>query len=157
MARSSAAADSVDAVTRKPWASAAITVLRGCGRATASVLRRQNSGRTARYPSGGSDPIRWTVASWTAVKQERHEMMQIAANVSSENGQQRPIGCARNFPFDTRDKRSDQQHGACPSNGHTVRVRWCGGVSSGFIERSMKAISESLHGGGQRVDLKSNS
>ncbi|WP_152603011.1 hypothetical protein [Caballeronia sordidicola] len=84
-------------------------------------------------------------------------MMHIAANVTSENGQQRPIGCARNFPFDTRDKRSDQQHGACPSNGHAVRVRWCGGVSSGFIERSMKAISESLHGGGQRVDLNTNS
>jgi hypothetical protein len=80
-------------------------------------------------------------------------MTQIAANVSGENGQERPIGCARNFPFDTRYKRSDQQHGACPSNGHAVRVRRRGGVSGAFIERSMKAISESLHGGGQRVDL----
>jgi hypothetical protein len=50
-------------------------------------------------------------------------MMQIAANVSRKNGQERPIGCARNFPFDTRDKRSDQQHTAYPSNGHAVRVR----------------------------------
>ena len=80
-------------------------------------------------------------------------MMQIAANVSSENGQERPIGRARNFPFDTRDKRSDQQHGAYPSNGHAVRVRRHGGVSGGFIVSSMKAISESLHGGCQRVDL----
>ena len=41
-------------------------------------------------------------------------MMHIAANISSENGQERPIGCARNFPFDTREKRSDQQHGGYP-------------------------------------------
>ena len=43
-------------------------------------------------------------------------MMHIAANISSENGQERPIGCARNFPFDTREKRSDQQHGGYPFN-----------------------------------------
>ena len=82
-------------------------------------------------------------------------MMQIAANVSGEHGQERPIGCARNFPFDTRDKRSDQQHGACSSNGHAVRVRRREGVSVGFIERLMQAISESLHGSCQRVDLNS--
>lgn len=146
MAQSSAAADSFDAVTGRPWASAAITVLPGCGRAAAFVLQRQNSRRAARYPMWAVDPVRWTVASWTAVEQERHEMMHIAANISSENGQERPIGCARNFPFDTREKRSDQQHGGYPFNGHAVRVRWHGGVSRGFIERSMRAISESLHG-----------
>ena len=79
-------------------------------------------------------------------------MMQIAANISSENSQERPIGCARNFPFDTREKRSDQQHGGYPSSGRAVRVRRHGGVSRGFIERSMRAISESLHGC-RRVDL----
>ena len=80
-------------------------------------------------------------------------MMQIGANVPSENGQERPVGRARNFPFDARDKCRDQQHGAYPSNGHAVRVRWNGGVSGGFIVSSMKAISESLHGGCLRVDL----
>jgi hypothetical protein len=79
-------------------------------------------------------------------------MTQIAANISGENSQERSIGGARKFPFDTCEKRSDQQHGGYPSSGLAVRVRRHGGVSRGFIERSMRAISESLHGCRQ-VDL----
>jgi hypothetical protein len=48
-------------------------------------------------------------------------MMQIAANISGENSQERSIGCARKFPFDTCEKRSDQQHGGYPSSGLAVR------------------------------------
>ncbi len=95
--------------------------------------------------------------SWTVAGHERHEMVQRAASISRDEGRERPIGRTRNFPVDARQNGADQQHGGYLFNGDAMWVLKRASLAfRGFIERSMRVISESLHGGRQ-VDLNISS
>jgi hypothetical protein len=83
-------------------------------------------------------------------------MVQRAASISSDDGNQRSIARAGNFPVNACQSRTDQQHGGDLFNGHPTRVRRRRGVFRRFIERSMGVISESFHNG-RPVDLNISS
>jgi hypothetical protein len=83
-------------------------------------------------------------------------MVQRAATISSDDGNQRSVASTGNFPVDARQNGTDEQHGNYLFDGHATRVRWRIGVFRGVMERSMEVKSESLHDGLQ-VDLNISS